>query len=660
MGIKRYIANKDNTITNAFKADLRTRGTGSNMGESDILEVFSISAQEHSASCELARTLVEFPVDTIITDRNAGDLPASGSVNFYLRMYNAKHSATLPKNFTLVAAAVSQSWEEGTGLDMEEYSDLTYDGIGSNWVTRASGSKWGNVQATATITALSKTAGQANTRRLLVTDVEGNSVNFNIDNSTSTNSATTIAFGNANSNATQFATNIAAAINAADTADTLNISATSDGATVSLTMNTANSTDVADISGTSVTDSVVTVTKQFTIGSKVTMGGKYHASPQFQQTFTRGHEDLEMDITHLVEEWVTGENFGEGGSNRKMNNGIGIYLTSSQEAEAKIGVSNAVIQNLTGSKQSYYTKKFFARGSEFFFKRPCIEARWDSTVKDESSNFKFWSPLAENADNMNTIYFYNIINGQLKNISTDYLTNNKILVSLYSGSHDGSRPQGSALLLKSSSYSALGHTPVAATNNTNATGGLTTTTGIYSCSLAITGANVSGTLTNMFAVWHNIGFGGSTGRYQFHTSSVFVAPRKASVVNDQPSYVTAVTNLRPSYHKNENARFRFYVREKNWNPNIFVKATSEPEASVIEDAYFRISRVADDHTVIDYGTGSANNDYSRLSYDVSGNYFDLDMSLLQPDYAYGINLVYYINGAYVEQTEKFKFRVEES
>ena len=539
MGIKRYIATKDNTITNAFKADLRTRGTGSNMGESDILEVFSISAQEHSASCELARTLVEFPVDTIISDRNAGTIPASGSVNFYLRMYNAKHSATLPKNFTLVAAAVSQSWEEGTGLDMEEYSDLTYDGIGSNWVTRSSGSSWALI------------------------------------------------------------------------------------------------------------------------------GGKFHASPQFQQTFTRGHEDLEMDITHLVENWVEGENAGTGGADggsdyRKLNYGVGIFLTASQEAEAKIGVSNAVIQNLTGSKRSYYTKKFFARSSEFFFKRPCIEARWDSSRKDEAGSFKFWSPLATGADNLNTIYFYNIVNGQLKNISTDYLTNNKILVSLYSASHDGSQPQGSALLLKSSSYSALGHTPIAATNNTNATGGLTTDTGIYSCSLAITGANVSGTVANMFAVWHNIGFGGSTGRYQFHTSSITVSPRKASTNNDQPSYVTAMTNLRPSYHKNENARFRFYVRQKNWNPNIHVQATSEPETSVIQDAYFRISRIADDHTVIDYGTGSANNEYSRLSYDVSGNYFDLDMSLLQPDYAYGINLIYYINGAYVEQPERFKFRVEES
>ena len=42
MCIKKYIADKDNTITNAFRSNLTTRGTGSNMGASDILEIFSI------------------------------------------------------------------------------------------------------------------------------------------------------------------------------------------------------------------------------------------------------------------------------------------------------------------------------------------------------------------------------------------------------------------------------------------------------------------------------------------------------------------------------------------------------------------------------------------------------------------------------------------
>ena len=45
MGIKRYVANKDGTITNAFLDDLETRATGSNMGASDVLEVFSIIGQ---------------------------------------------------------------------------------------------------------------------------------------------------------------------------------------------------------------------------------------------------------------------------------------------------------------------------------------------------------------------------------------------------------------------------------------------------------------------------------------------------------------------------------------------------------------------------------------------------------------------------------------
>ena len=53
--IKRYFAIKDNTITNAFQEDLKTRGTGSNMGASDILEIFSIYGQASSGSTELAR-----------------------------------------------------------------------------------------------------------------------------------------------------------------------------------------------------------------------------------------------------------------------------------------------------------------------------------------------------------------------------------------------------------------------------------------------------------------------------------------------------------------------------------------------------------------------------------------------------------------------------
>ena len=65
MGIKRYTANADNTITNAFDSTLSIRGTGSNMGASDILEVFNIYGQNSSSagySLEEARILINFPI----------------------------------------------------------------------------------------------------------------------------------------------------------------------------------------------------------------------------------------------------------------------------------------------------------------------------------------------------------------------------------------------------------------------------------------------------------------------------------------------------------------------------------------------------------------------------------------------------------------------
>ena len=72
MAIKRYYATKDNTITNAFKSNLSTRGVSGNMGQSDILEVFSIYGQVSSStglSSELSRVIIQFDTDAINTDR---------------------------------------------------------------------------------------------------------------------------------------------------------------------------------------------------------------------------------------------------------------------------------------------------------------------------------------------------------------------------------------------------------------------------------------------------------------------------------------------------------------------------------------------------------------------------------------------------------------
>ena len=142
MSIKRYIATADNTITNAFRANLSTRATGSNMGAADTLEAFYIYGQvsqgtgQGNQTAEKSRILVQFDTDKINTDRSNGLIPASGNVAWYLNLYNAPHSFTLPKDFNMVVKVCSGSWQEGRGLDMDNYTDETYEGTGSSWLRK--------------------------------------------------------------------------------------------------------------------------------------------------------------------------------------------------------------------------------------------------------------------------------------------------------------------------------------------------------------------------------------------------------------------------------------------------------------------------------------------------------------------------------------------
>lgn len=476
MAIKRYFSNADTTITNAFKANLTTRGVSGNMGQSDILEVFSIYGQSNPSSSELSRILVKFPINDIVTDRTNALIPASGSVSWYLKLYNAKHGQTLPKDYTMTISAVSSSWDEGYGLDMEEYSDIGY----ANWNTASSSS-----------------------------------------------------------------------------------------------------------SGTS---------------SWASAGGDYHTSPTASYFFSNGTEDLIVDVSHIVEQWITGS---------KSNYGFGVKLSSSHEQAA----------------QSFYTKKFFARGTEFFFKKPTLEARWNSVRRDNRGYFFASSSLASAADNLNTIYLYNVVRGQLKNIPA--IGTGSIYVKIYTDSS--------------------GSTTITPTPNNPVTGGWVST-GIYSASFAL-----NTTASEVFDRWFD-----STLTTCFHTGAIDIYDLDSQDYNPTNRYVVSCTNLKSIYYPEEQARFRFFTRKKDWSPTIYTVATSFVPSEIIESASYKLVRVSDNLEVIPYGTGSLL--YTGLSYDVSGSYFDLDMNLLETDYSYQIKLSFYdgATNSWKEQPETFKFRVEKN
>lgn len=474
MALKRYLATQDNTITNAFKPNMMSRMTGSNNGASDVLEVFHTYAQANSSSHEVSRILVQWSINDIISDRSASKIPSSGSVSFFVRLFNTPHSQTLPRNYTLFISPVSRSWQEGIGKDLDEGTDLTYNRLGSDWINASSGSTW-----------------------------------------------------------------------------------TSQG------------------------------------GDYLT--GTFLAS----QNFPTGSEDLEIDVSSLVESWIAGT---------IQNNGIGVFLSSSLES----------------GSASYYTKRFFARTSEYFFKRPIIEARWNNSIKDKRGKVIVSSSLLNATNNLNTIYLYNYFDGSLTDIP-NIVQGNTIYVHFFTSASGGEQ---------------------ILTTPTPITGGWYST-GVYTASFAI---NTTASL--LYDRW----FSGSnvyfTGSFE---PKVHVGGGNVSITNNN---VIKITNFKPSYNVNENVRFRLFTRQKGWNPHIYTVATQELPTQIIENVYYKVMRLTDNIDVISYGTGSRN--HTLLSYDVSGSYFDFDMNILEPGYMYAFKFLVLANGQYQEQNETFKFKVDDA
>lgn len=476
MSIKKFIASKDTTITDAFKENLLARAINANMGEADSLEVFTIFGQASSASLEKSRILIEFPIEQISNQRTSGLLPASGSVEFYLKLYNVEHPFTVPRNFMMSINPLSKSWEEGYGLDMDSYSDNGYitgqEGYGATWIMASSGSQW---------------------------DKNGGDI----------------------------------------------------------------------------------------------ITGSYY---DMSASFITGLENIDINITQLTEDWLSG---------LLPNNGLLIKLSGAYEE--------------AGLKQSFYTKKFSARGSEFYLSRPCIEARWNPSITDDRNNFYASSSLLSEEDNLMNIYFYNKVNGLLKNI-----VGNPIPVIKF--------------------FSNLSLTQEITSSYTLVTNPLP---GVYKAQVAL-----NTTASIVYDKWVDT----ATQTIKYYSGEIEVLQRENDSSAYNTEYVLNINNLKPIYKQNELARFNIFARERDWQPNIYTVAYNNIQNTAIPNLYYKIFRFNDNYTIIDYSTGSLA--YTKTSYDSNGNYFELDMNIFEKDYGYGIKLATWDGNSLREFKDTYKFRIE--
>ena len=109
-------------------------------------------------------------------------------------------------------------------------------------------------------------------------------------------------------------------------------------------------------------------------------GGDYILSTTASAYFDTGFEDLDVDITPIVNLWLSGT---------IPNYGLGIMMTGSVETDANLG--------------NYYVKKFYSRQSDYWDRVPRIDVRVTDYARDDRTNIQ-WSRSG-------TLYLYNIVGG---------------------------------------------------------------------------------------------------------------------------------------------------------------------------------------------------------------------------------------------------------
>lgn len=467
--IKRSYAIADTQITNGKRTNLLLSGVLANMGRADSGEIFSIFNSDgistQSYQNDVSRLLFKFDIASILADT---EIPTSSAV-YYLRLFNVKHDDTLPRNFITVVHPVTKSWDEGNGLDIDNYLDTG----SANWISSSEGTTW---QST---------------------------------------------------------------------------------------------------------------------------GSDFNANYAYSQTFTNGFEDLEIDITSLVSVWKSGT---------LANNGLVVKLTSSHEY----------------SSQSYFKKSFSMRGTQYWFSRPCIEIRWNDYKFDDRNNSYFSSALAPASDNLNSLYLYNRVRGQLVDIPG--IETGSVYVSLFTGS-----------------------TPSTGNYIANSTG-VWVATGTYRAQFYST---YTGTL---YDFWHsNVPVQVPTASY--FSSTVVMKNFLEDYHTNNDEFIISMPNLKQYYHMNDKARLDLMIRKRAWKANIYTTMLQEQSKEYIKKAYYQIRRSLDSKIVVDFGTGSTVSQ-TQLSYDKDGNYFNFNMNILEPDYQYEILYIFDIEGKKTLQKDKFKFRVQ--
>jgi hypothetical protein len=299
----------------------------------------------------------------------------------------------------------------------------------------------------------------------------------------------------------------------------------------------------------------------------ISAGGDYLLSGSGTQHFDAGDEDLEVDVTSIVQSWLTGS---------IMPYGLMVKLADTCE----------------NNQNDYYRKVFYSHETHTVEKVPYLEARWNDRITDNRANFAYNNP--------NALYLYNCVRGYLKDIVEP------VTVRLQDN-----------LVGESASFQQIYSASRAGP------------TGIYASAIGISASNPNSFSSSWVDIWED-----GTGMCLM-TGTLFPKILTGTQGDPYEDFIVNVVDLKPVYRTDETARITVNVRRNYHNDHLVVHTASidSPPREYMEDMYWSVVNNESGETLVPFGIGPLY-PYTKLSYNESGNYFQIAMSSFVPGFTY--------------------------
>lgn len=342
------------------------------------------------------------------------------------------------------------------------------------------------------------------------------------------------------------------------------------------------------------------------LGNTATSSCDYITDFSATQHFT-GEENLVIDVTAIVSATI---------ANIIPDNGF------------RIALSSAIEQN----SQTYFVKRFASRQAYNTLKHPKLIFGFDDSVSDDTQNIAF--------DSTSTLFLYNYSLGNLANVVSG--------TTQISGSN--------SLILKLSTEISGGFYSLVFTGSQHSIGTVTYP-GIYSASVFLPSSDAvinskllqSGSV-DFTPIWTS--FDDSITYLSGAVIHVNQSNRTSTHV-DNSGIVVSVTNINSVHQQDEN----IVVDVNIFRNNVMIKASRLPivlPSLVVRDVFYAIRCLETNELVIPFETDFGS---TRVSSDASGMFFTLDMSNLETEKTYVVDIMLTSSGnhqKYLNASQVFK------